>query len=184
MKFHRRQPDIVFHFGTDVVLLLACIILVGLFTLQYFGTHRVAFLFAPVILVWLLCIAAVGFYNILHWNPSILRALSPYYLYEFFKVAGKEGWVSLGGIVLCITGIFKIMKVSLQFSRPFTRISVVIKAGFGLFWQGLRPCLLIWDISLNSQFGYAIPLYIHLLVHHKKSEYHFILCCCRLRLCV
>lgn len=91
-------------FPSYVTVILACIILVSLFTLQHFGTHRVAFLFAPVILAWLLCIASVGIYNIVHWNPSVLQALSPYYLYKFFQITGRAGWVSLGGIVLCITG--------------------------------------------------------------------------------
>jgi KUP system potassium uptake protein len=92
-------------FLADVILVLACIILVGLFTLQYFGTHKVGFLFAPVVLAWLISIAAIGVYNTIYWNPSILHALSPYYMYQFFQVAGTEGWISLGGIVLCVTGM-------------------------------------------------------------------------------
>lgn len=123
-----------FHLPSYVVLLLACIILVGLFTLQYFGTHRVAFLFAPVILAWLLCIAAVGFYNILHWNPSILRALSPYYLYQFFQVAGKEGWVSLGGIVLCITGTEAMFADLGHFTQSSIRVA---------FMCVVYPCLVL-----------------------------------------
>lgn len=79
-------------------------ILVGLFALQHYGTHRVGFLFAPILIAWLLSISGVGIYNILHWNPRIVSALSPYYAYNFFKETGKDGWRSLGGIVLCITG--------------------------------------------------------------------------------
>lgn len=82
----------------------ACIILIALFALQHYGTHRVGFLFAPVILVWLFCISAIGLYNILHWNPHIYKALSPYYIYKFFKKTQRDGWMSLCGILLCITG--------------------------------------------------------------------------------
>lgn len=88
----------------DYVLFIACIILVGLFTLQHYGTHRVGFLFAPILVAWLLCISGVGIYNIFHWNPSVVSAVSPHYIYNFFKKAGKDGWHSLGGIVLCIAG--------------------------------------------------------------------------------
>lgn len=98
--------------------------LVGLFALQHFGTHRVGFLFAPVLLAWLLCISIVGFYNTVRWNPGVLRALSPYYVYIFFKKAGKDGWSSLGGVVLCVTGLFVSAK-SLHFpfnSRLFRRL--------------------------------------------------------------
>ena len=65
----------------------ACVILIGLFALQHYGTHRVGFLFAPVILLWLMCISAIGVYNIFHWNPHVYQALSPYYMYKFLKKA-------------------------------------------------------------------------------------------------
>lgn len=92
-------------FMLDYVVLITCIILVGLFTLQHFGTHRVGFLFAPIMISWLLCVGGVGIYNIVHWNPRVIRALSPYYIYNFFKITGRVGWHSLGGIVLCLTGL-------------------------------------------------------------------------------
>ncbi|KAE9620100.1 putative potassium transporter [Lupinus albus] len=83
---------------------IACIILVFLFSLQHYGTHRVGFLFAPIVLIWLLSISAIGVYNIFHWNPHVYEALSPYYMYKFLKKTEKRGWMSLGGILLCITG--------------------------------------------------------------------------------
>ncbi|GLU03071.1 hypothetical protein SLE2022_202890 [Rubroshorea leprosula] len=83
---------------------VACLILIGLFALQHYGTHRVGFLFAPVVLTWLLCISSIGLYNIVHWNPHVYRALSPLYMYKFFKKTQKEGWMSLCAILLCITG--------------------------------------------------------------------------------
>lgn len=61
-------------------------------------------MFAPVVVIWLLCIGSIGLYNIVYWNPRIYRALSPYYIIKFFKMTGKDGWLSLGGIFLCITG--------------------------------------------------------------------------------
>ncbi|XAR51846.1 hypothetical protein NMG60_11006606 [Bertholletia excelsa] len=83
---------------------VVCIILVFLFALQHYGTHRVGFLFAPVVITWLLCISAIGVYNIFHWNPHVYKALSPYYMYKFLKKTQRGGWMSLGGILLCITG--------------------------------------------------------------------------------
>lgn len=96
------------------VVLLSCIILVGLFALQHFGTQKVAFLFAPIVIAWLLCISAVGIYNVVHWNPSILRAFSPYYVYKFFRRTGKDGWMALGGILLSITGLWRMYYVLLE----------------------------------------------------------------------
>nr|CAB3450971.1 unnamed protein product [Digitaria exilis] len=47
---------------------------------------------------------AIGFYNIIHWDPHVYRALSPYYMYQFLKKTQTGGWMSLGGILLCVTG--------------------------------------------------------------------------------
>uniref|UniRef100_A0A0E0MWE0 Potassium transporter n=1 Tax=Oryza rufipogon TaxID=4529 RepID=A0A0E0MWE0_ORYRU len=86
------------------VEILSCTVLVCLFMVQHWGTHRVAFLFAPVVIIWLLLLGALGVYNIVVWNPRVLRALSPYYLVRFFQHTGKDGWISLGGILLSMTG--------------------------------------------------------------------------------
>nr|XP_043639490.1 potassium transporter 6-like [Erigeron canadensis] len=83
---------------------VACVILIALFALQHFGTHRVGHLFAPVVILWLFCISSIGLYNIIHWNPHIYKALSPVYMYKFLKKTQTGGWKSLGGILLCITG--------------------------------------------------------------------------------
>lgn len=83
---------------------VACVILIGLFSLQHYGTHRVGFLFAPVVIIWLLCISTIGVYNIFRWNPHVYKALSPYYMYKFIEKTQRDGWMSLGGILLCITG--------------------------------------------------------------------------------
>ncbi|KAJ4775828.1 Potassium transporter [Rhynchospora pubera] len=86
------------------VVIISCVVLVGLFALQHRGTHKVAFLFAPIVILWLLCIAILGVYNTFRWNRQIYRALSPYYIVKFFRLTGKDGWISLGGILLSITG--------------------------------------------------------------------------------
>ncbi|PHT68132.1 Potassium transporter 10 [Capsicum annuum] len=83
---------------------LTCVILIALFALQHYGTHRVGFLFAPVVMTWLMCISAIGVYNIVQWDCHVYRALSPYYMYKFLKKTQRGGWMSLGGILLCITG--------------------------------------------------------------------------------
>ncbi|KAK4349356.1 hypothetical protein RND71_032111 [Anisodus tanguticus] len=84
------------------VLMLSCLILVGLFALQHAGTHRVGFLFAPIVIVWLISIFGIGLYNIIFWNPKIVYALSPYYIIKFFRETRKHGWISLGGVLLSV----------------------------------------------------------------------------------
>ncbi|XP_077250192.1 potassium transporter 4-like [Tasmannia lanceolata] len=113
---------------------LACVILICLFALQHFGTHRVAFLFAPVVIIWLISIFGIGLYNIICWNPNIWRAISPYYIYKFFRETGKDGWISLGGVLLCITGT-EAMFADLG---HFTPLSIRLAFSFVVY-----PCLVV-----------------------------------------
>lgn len=92
--------------GTEVVVLVAIVILVCLFSMQHYGTDRVGWLFAPVVLLWFLLIGGIGIFNIWKYDSSVLRAVSPVYIYRYLRYGGKDGWTSLGGILLCITGKF------------------------------------------------------------------------------
>ncbi|BAT80408.1 hypothetical protein VIGAN_02341900 [Vigna angularis var. angularis] len=90
--------------GQDAVLGITIAILIVLFSIQRFGTDKVGFSFAPIILVWFLFIVRIGFYNLLKYDIGVLRAFYPKYIYDYFKRNGKNGWLSLGGVFLCITG--------------------------------------------------------------------------------
>ncbi|KFK36412.1 hypothetical protein AALP_AA4G120600 [Arabis alpina] len=91
--------------SNGVVVLVAVIILVSLFSVQHYGTDRVGWLFAPIVLIWFLSIASIGMYNIWKYDSSVLKAFSPVYIYRYFKRGGRDRWTSLGGIMLSITGI-------------------------------------------------------------------------------
>ncbi|XP_044477228.1 potassium transporter 25-like [Mangifera indica] len=101
---HDKQEELSEYFKKYVPVPLACAILVCLFTLQHYGTHKIGFIFAPVIILWLFFIGGVGFYNILHCNPHIFYAISPTYLYRFVKKIDKDSWSSLRSILLCVAG--------------------------------------------------------------------------------
>ncbi|MBA0792889.1 hypothetical protein Gohar_017349 [Gossypium harknessii] len=88
----------------SLVEALSAVVLFILFLLQKFGTSRVSFLFSPIMGAWTLSTPLVGIYSIIHHYPNIFKALSPYYIFHFFWRNGKEGWLMLGGTILCITG--------------------------------------------------------------------------------
>ncbi|KAI3923923.1 hypothetical protein MKW98_012712 [Papaver atlanticum] len=85
----------------DVVLVVSTIILVGLFSMQHYGTDRVGWLFAPIVLLWFLLIGGIGAFNIWKYDSSVLKAFSPFYIYRYFQ---RGSWRTLGGIMLSITG--------------------------------------------------------------------------------
>ncbi|KAI5062090.1 hypothetical protein GOP47_0022629 [Adiantum capillus-veneris] len=59
----------------DHVVLISVAILVILFSVQRFGTEKVAFLFAPCVFVWFLFISGIGIFNIMKHDAGIFRAL-------------------------------------------------------------------------------------------------------------
>jgi KUP system potassium uptake protein len=78
-------------------------ILLGLFLFQQRGTAGVGAVFGPITLIWFVCISALGVRGILL-DPSVLRALNPWYAVEFFLTDGLRGFLILGAVVLVFTG--------------------------------------------------------------------------------
>ncbi|KAM7464610.1 hypothetical protein LguiA_032731 [Lonicera macranthoides] len=113
---------------------VVCIILIGLFMLQHYGTHRVGFLFAPVVITWLFCISAIGseamFADLGHFSqlsikiaftsivyPSLILAymgqaayLSKHHVVEEDYKIGFYVSVPVVGSQAIITGTFSIIK--------------------------------------------------------------------------
>jgi KUP system potassium uptake protein len=85
------------------VVPIAALIIVLLFAFQNRGTGRVGAVFAPVMSLWFLVLAALGLWHIGQ-HPGVLRAISPYYAIEFFLDAHWVAFFALGTVVLCITG--------------------------------------------------------------------------------
>ncbi len=88
---------------TPLVMPLSLAILIGLFILQSRGTQLVGSLFGPVIVVWFVTIAALGLISILK-APQIIRAADPYYGIALFLREPWTAFVSLGSVVLAVTG--------------------------------------------------------------------------------
>ncbi|XP_057421598.1 potassium transporter 3 [Lotus japonicus] len=120
--------------NNSMVPLISCVLLVGLFVLQHRGSHKVAFMFPPIIILWLLSIFMIGIYNVVKWNPRIYQALSPYYIYKFFRVTGKKGWINLGGVFLCATGTEAMFQDLGYYRRAPVRVT---------FFSIIYPCLIL-----------------------------------------
>lgn len=136
----------------DAVVPITCVILVCLFALQHYGTHRVGYLFAPIVLGWLIVISTLGIYNIFHWNPNIYEALSPYYMYKFLRKTKKSGWMSLGGILLCVTGnsVLKRFLSKIESETLFIKLNKNPHNVRNIQVQKL--CLQIWVIFHTQQY--------------------------------
>jgi KUP system potassium uptake protein len=78
-------------------------ILLALFLFQQRGTAGVGAVFGPITLIWFACISALGVRGIML-EPSVLRAVNPWYAVEFFVTDGWRGFLILGAVVLVFTG--------------------------------------------------------------------------------
>jgi KUP system potassium uptake protein len=91
------------HALQPLVVPLVLVILVGLFAMQSRGTAHIGRLFGPVMALWFVVLAVLGLISILK-APGILVAISPWYAVELFKHEPWTAFVSLGSVVLAVTG--------------------------------------------------------------------------------
>ena len=85
------------------VVIIALVILAGMFALQRHGTDTVGKAFAPVMVVWFLVLAVLGVTQIVQ-HPQVLYAVNPMYAVRFFISHGHSSFIALGGVVLALTG--------------------------------------------------------------------------------
>ncbi|CAK9175965.1 unnamed protein product [Ilex paraguariensis] len=88
----------------DSIVWISVAILVCLFIFQRFGTDKIGYSFAPIMCIWFGLIAGIGVCNFIKYDPTVIKAINPQYIVEYFKRNKKEAWISLGGVVLAITG--------------------------------------------------------------------------------
>jgi KUP system potassium uptake protein len=144
--------EVVTPLFSPYVVPITVAILIGLFAIQRFGTHRVGGLFGPIVIVWFIAIAALGVSWIVH-APEVWWAFDPRYAVRFFNVNGFMGFAVLGGVVLAVTG------------------GEALYADMGHF--GRKPIRLAW-------FGLVLPALVlnylgqgALLLENPKAEHPF-----------
>jgi len=84
------------------VIPIVLTILTLLFIFQQFGTKVVGSAFGPIMIVWFFMLLAIGIYHI-SFMPSILKALSPVYAFNFLTKHPHGFWI-LGAVFLATTG--------------------------------------------------------------------------------
>ena len=82
---------------------IAVVLLVVLFSIQQYGTRRVGGLFGPIMVIWFITLAALGFRWIVT-MPAVLGALDPRHAILFFGENGAHGFAVLGTVFLAVTG--------------------------------------------------------------------------------
>ena len=85
------------------VVWLTIAVLVGLYSVQSHGTAGIGRFFAPIMLIWFVALACMGVVNIIK-SPAILAAVNPLHAVAFLLENGRIAFLSLGAVVLALTG--------------------------------------------------------------------------------
>jgi KUP system potassium uptake protein len=88
---------------SHLVVPISLAILIGLFAVQRFGTGTVGWTFGPVIGFFFAVIGVLGAIQVVQ-RPEVLQALSPVWGARFMIDHGVQAWLTLGAVVLCVTG--------------------------------------------------------------------------------
>lgn len=155
----------------SAIIGVTCTILVLLFLAQPFVNNRFSKIFSPIVIVWLALNSAFGMYNLaryetlyllqldstdeLRHDHGMLQAFNPYYAFDYLIRNKYSGWRSLGGILLCFTGVEVLFAGIGAFSRQAIQVS----------WIGfVYPSLLVTYVGQAAYIAerpeaYADPFY-------------------------
>ena len=145
----------------------SCAIIVILFLVQSRGTGTVGRMFGPVMAVWFCVIGVLGAVQVAQY-PEILRALSPHYIVLFCYLHGWLAFVSLGSVVLAVTGAEALYADMGHFGAPPIRrawVSFVLPClALNYFGQGAlilsHPAAIANPFFLMAPAGLRLPLVV------------------------
>ncbi|XP_017702526.2 potassium transporter 26-like [Phoenix dactylifera] len=143
----------------DIVVILSVVILLILFLFQRYGTSKVSFSFSPMMLLWFGFTASIGVYNIIKFYPSVLKALSPHYIYYYFARNHTKGWELLGSIALCITGAEAMFADLGHFNKNAIQLafSTLVYPALILAYAGEAAFLIKNPEKISTAFYSSVP---------------------------
>ena len=142
---------------SEYVVPITVVILIALFAIQKFGTHRVGGLFGPIVIVWFVTIAALGVSWIAR-EPAVLTAFNPRHAVTFFGANGFAGFAVLGAVFLVVTGGEALYADMGHFGKQPIRLAwfVLVLPALVLNYLG-QGALLLEDATVEHPFFQLAP---------------------------
>jgi KUP system potassium uptake protein len=143
---------------THLVVPIALAILVILFLLQRRGTSAVGWLFGPVILLWFASIGVLGALEVGR-HPGVLQGLSPVWGARFMIDHGGAAFLTLGGVVLAVTGAEALYADRGHFGAWPIRFSwlLLVMPALVLNYLGQAALILAHPRSISNPFLLLVP---------------------------
>ena len=88
---------------SNYIVPMAIAIIVGIFSVQRFGTAKVGAVFGPITAVWFIVLAGLGILWIFK-NPSVLQAFNPWLGIHFLFTHSTQAMTVVAGVFLTVTG--------------------------------------------------------------------------------
>lgn len=141
-----------------LVVPLAGVILAGLFLVERFGTRAISRLFGPVMLLWFATIAACGVRGVLE-TPEVLVSISPHWVVLYFADHPAAAFLSLGAVVLAVTGAEALYADLGHFGRrPIARAwTFVVFPALALSYLGQGGHLIASPDAADNPFFSLVP---------------------------
>src|SRR5262249_39671445 len=142
----------------SMIVPVSVVVLFVLFAVQRFGTGRVGTAFGPIMCVWFLTIGALGLWEVAK-EPRILAALNPLHGVSFFIENGRVGFLTLGAVVLAVTGAEALYADMGHFGKRPIRIAwfALVMPALLLNYFGQGAILLRNPAAVANPFYFLAP---------------------------
>jgi KUP system potassium uptake protein len=148
---------------SNIIVPITLFILAALFAAQRFGTNTIGKIFGPVMLVWFATIGLAGLANVIK-SPDILAALSPLNAATFVIDNPLTAFISMGAIVLAVTGAEALYADMGHFGRKPIALSwfTLIFPSLILCYLGQAALILNDRSALSNPFFLMFPAYLRI----------------------
>src|ERR1700709_512628 len=137
-------------------------IITVLFVIQQFGTSLVGKAFGPIMFIWFTMMGVLGA-SFIAKDPTIIRALNPYYAFKLLTSSDYHAFIILGAVFLCTTGAEALYsdlghcgRLNIQISWIYVKTCLVLNYLGQAVWLLQRNGQII-DLNLENPFYKIMP---------------------------
>lgn len=140
------------------VIPITIIVLTVLFAIQRGGTGSVGVFFGPVMLLWFGTLGLLGLVKVFQY-PEVLAAINPVYALDFVLINKGVAFITMGAVVLTVTGGEALYADMGHFGRKPIRLTwfLVVLPGLFLNYCGQGATLLHDPSAVENPFFHLVP---------------------------
>ncbi|XP_055807736.1 potassium transporter 13-like isoform X3 [Solanum dulcamara] len=165
----------------EQVVMISVAFLVILFSVQKYGTSKMGHFVGPALFVWFCSLGGIGVYNLVKYDYRVWKAFNPVHIYYYFKRNSTKAWYSLGGCLLCATGIAELgvmMMTTILVTIVMLliwQIKIIVVLSFVFIFLGLELIFfssVLWSVGDGSWIilVFAVVLFFIMYIWNYGSK--------------